>query len=417
MIGDSIAQGFVAGDPARNWPALLATQLDMDVLNQGIGGQVFLPGSTVGLADEASPAAVVVELGENYRYEPCQEMRITRDIRTSLFEVAEAWPEASTWTLTPLWHLDETHPTHRGSCFAAVPDLIRTAVAANPGMHLVEGSRLLQASPVLMADGYEHPNADGSETIAKRLAYIMRALEEPAETRRARAIELLTDGPREAFPILECARRGIGEVLVAKKGVCVLEVPRHGTFVWGTSRKAMREALDVFASRDLVCVLGTAPVHDVRRDLGLTEDAPCNMVIYEKQDRLEVDSSLDIRTLTPAYAELVASHYSHPEYLAPGELEDILARGLVLGGFEAGRLCAFIGEHPEGAIGMLEVFPELRRRGWATALESAKINEQLDRGLVPWGEVWPDNQASIALQEKLGLTVYPEKGMHFMSRP
>lgn len=417
VIGDSIAQGFVAGDPARNWPALLATQLDMDVLNQGIGGQVFLPGSTVGLADEASPAAVVVELGENYRYEPCQEMRITRDIRTSLFEVAEAWPEASTWTLTPLWHLDETHPTHRGSCFAAVPDLIRTAVAANPDMHLVEGSRLLQASPVLMADGYEHPNADGSETIAKRLAYIMRALEEPAETRRARAIELLTDGPREAFPILECARRGIGEVLVAKKGVCVLEVPRHGTFVWGTSRKAMREALDVFASRDLVCVLGTAPVHDVRRDLGLTEDAPCNMVIYEKQDRLEVDPSLDIRTLTPAYAELVASHYSHPEYLAPGELEDILARGLVLGGFEAGRLCAFIGEHPEGAIGMLEVFPELRRRGWATALESAKINEQLDRGLVPWGEVWPDNQASIALQEKLGLTVYPEKGMHFMSRP
>ena len=130
------------------------------------------------------------------------------------------------------------------------------------------------------------------------------------------------------------------------------------------------------------------------------------MVVYEKKARLEVDPTLDIRTLTPAYAELVASHYSHPEYLAPGELEVILARGLVLGGFEAGRLCAFIGEHPEGAIGMLEVFPEQRRRGWATALESAKINEQLDRGLVPWGEVWPDNQASIALQEKLGLTVY-----------
>ncbi|MCI6547148.1 MAG: SGNH/GDSL hydrolase family protein, partial [Coriobacteriaceae bacterium] len=133
VIGDSIAQGFVAGDPAHNWPARLATRLGMDVLNQGIGGQVFLPGSTVGLSDEASPAAVVVELGENYRYEPCQEMRISRDIRTSLFEVAEAWPEASAWVLTPLWHLDETHPTHRGSCFAAVPDLFRSAAAANPG--------------------------------------------------------------------------------------------------------------------------------------------------------------------------------------------------------------------------------------------------------------------------------------------
>jgi ribosomal protein S18 acetylase RimI-like enzyme len=377
---------------------------------------VFLPGSTVGLADEASPEVVVVELGENYRYEPCQEMRISRDIRTSLFEVAEAWPEASVWTLTPLWHSDETHSTHRGSCFAVVPDLIRGAVAANPGMHLVEGSRLLQASPVLMADGYEHPNAGGSKTIAERLAFIMDALSEPAETRRARAIELLSDGPREAFPILECARRGIGEVLVAEKGVCILEIPHHGTFVWGTAKKALREALDVFASRDFVCVLGSAPVHDVCRDLGLTEDVPCNMVIYEKGRHLDVDPTLDIRTLTPAYAELVAEHYSHPEYLAAGELEDILERGLVLGGFEAGRLCAFVGEHPEGAIGMLEVFPEQRRRGWATALESAKINEQLDRGLVPWGEVWPDNRASIALQEKLGLTVHPEKDMRFLSR-
>ncbi|MCI6548438.1 MAG: GNAT family N-acetyltransferase, partial [Coriobacteriaceae bacterium] len=365
---------------------------------------------------EASPAAVVVELGENYRYEPCQEMRISRDIRTSLVEVAEAWPEASIWTLTPLWHLDETHPTHRGSCFSAVPDLIRSAAAANPGMHLIEGSRLLQASPVLMADGYEHPNADGSATIAERLAYIMDALAEPAEARGARAIELLSGGPREAFPILECARRGIGEVLVAEKGVCVLDVPRHGTFVWGTSRKAAREALNAFSSRDLVCVLGSTPVHDACRDLGLTEDVSCNMVVYEKKGRLDVDPSLDIRTLTPAYADLVASHYSHPEYLATGELEDILARGLMLGGFEAGRLCAFIGEHPEGAISMLEVFPEQRRRGWATALESAKINEQLDRSLVPWGEVWPNNQASIALQKKLGLTVYPEKDMHFMSR-
>ena len=349
VIGDSIAQGFVAGDPARNWPALLATQLDMDVLNQGIGGQVFLPGSTVGLADAASPAAVVVELGENYRYEPCQEMRITRDIRTSLFEVAEAWPEASTWTLTPLWHLDETHPTHRGSCFAAVPDLIRTAVAANPGMHLVEGSRLLQASPVLMADGYEHPNADGSETIAKRLAYIMRALEEPAETRRARAIELLTDGPREAFPILECARRGIGEVLVAKKGVCVLEVPRHGTFVRGTSRKAMREALDVFASRRP----GVRPWHRPRPRRaprsGPYRGCPLQHG-HLREARPPRGGFLARHSHTHAGVCRASrpQHYSHPEYLAPGELEDILARGLVLGGFGCGTSLRLHRRAPRG---------------------------------------------------------------------
>lgn len=416
VIGDSIAQGFVAGDPALTWPVLLADKLGLDVVNQGVGGQVFLPGSTVGLNEAANPAQVVVELGENYRYEPCQMMRVSRDVKTSLFEIAEAFPEAPVWVMTPMWHSDERHPTNPKSCFSQIPDLIRSCVAANPQLRLIEGERLLAPSPVLMADGYEHPNAQGSAAIAERCAYVMETLAESAETRRQRAIELLSDGPDEAFPILESARRGAGEVYVAEKGVCVLSLPGHETFVWGTDRAATRAALDAFASRELVCVLGDEMVRDVKANLGLRHDEPCHLVVYESKELIKIKSSLDIRVLTPAYSDLVLSNYSHPEYLRDGELESLLERGLVLGGFEDGRLCAFIGEHSEGAIGMLEVFPEFRRRGWGLALEAAKIDQQLEAGLVPWGEVWPDNKASLALQKKLGMTVYPENSMHFLSR-
>ena len=64
---------------------------------------------------------------------------------------------------------------------------------------------------------------------------------------------------------------------------------------------------------------------------------------------------------------------------------------------------------------MLEVFPPYRRRGWARALEGAKINQHLSLGYVPWGQVWPDNVASLALQRSLGLTVLPADEMRFLS--
>ena len=44
-------------------------------------------------------------------------------------------------------------------------------------------------------------------------------------------------------------------------------------------------------------------------------------------------------------------------------------------------------------------------KGWGRALEASKINQSLDRGQTPWLEVFAGNEASLALQRKLGLTV------------
>ena len=119
--------------------------------------------------------------------------------------------------------------------------------------------------------------------------------------------------------------------------------------------------------------------------------------------------------LTAAYEGQILEHYAHPEYLEPGELARALEGGLVLGGFEDGRLCAFVGEHAEGSIGLLEVFEGSRRRGWGQALLAAKVAQQLDEGMVPWAEVWPENEASRSLMEKAGFSCAPADGMWFIS--
>ena len=113
----------------------------------------------------------------------------------------------------------------------------------------------------------------------------------------------------------------------------------------------------------------------------------------------------DIRVLDESYADAVLEHYSHPQYVNPDLLLAALGRGDFLGAFESDELVGFIGEHPEGAIGLLEVFEGHQGKGWGRALEASKINQSLDRGQTPWLEVFAGNEASLALQRKLGLTV------------
>ena len=74
--------------------------------------------------------------------------------------------------------------------------------------------------------------------------------------------------------------------------------------------------------------------------------------------------------------------------------------------FEDGKLAGFIGTHSEGSMGILEVFPEHRRKGYGMMLESYLIRWHLERGWTPFGHVIDGNEASVRLQQKAGM----EKG-------
>lgn len=173
-LGDSIVQGFVSGDPARSWPALLAARQDLDLVNQGVGGQVFQPGSLFGLAGYINPARIVVSFGENYRYEPCMARRVSLDIRGYLGEVHRLWPQVPVHVLTPLWHDEEASPSHGMSCFEHVADLIAAQVESFDNMTLLDGLELLEHDAALLADGCEHPNERGCRQIATRINTVMR---------------------------------------------------------------------------------------------------------------------------------------------------------------------------------------------------------------------------------------------------
>ena len=87
-----------------------------------------------------------------------------------------------------------------------------------------------------------------------------------------------------------------------------------------------------------------------------------------------------------------------------GELEKIVRRNGILLGYEQDRLVGFVGEHLEGSMGLLYIFPEYRHRGFGAALQTRQIAKTMENGFIPFGQVEKDNHASMELQKKLGMT-------------
>ena len=175
VLGDSISQGFIAGDPAWSWPAILARKTQRDLVNQALGGQVVQPGSLGGMRNVPTPDAIVVEFGANYRYEPCAHAVVERDIHRYLSEIDTLWHEVPTWVMTPIWHDEDAWPTHPRSCYWDVAQMLACTAEAYEQMRLVDGLALMDADAALMADGFEHPNRAGAAQIAERLLEMMHA--------------------------------------------------------------------------------------------------------------------------------------------------------------------------------------------------------------------------------------------------
>ena len=243
--------------------------------------------------------------------------------------------------------------------------------------------------------------------LARRLAFVVDATVDDEATRRERALAVVRGVGDEALPVADALSRGVGDVHLADEGAVIVDVPDGVRLIWARDRSLLGRALECLGTAPVSCVCGGRPMAREAARAVRGKVRACELVVWRSQEPPESDAARDLRTLTPAYAGAVLERYSHPEYLRPGELEALLAAGRVIGGFEDGRLVGFVGEHPHGAMGMLEVVEGARRRGWGRALAAAKVRQLLGEGRLPWAEVWPDNRASLALERAMGFEVRP----------
>ena len=109
----------------------------------------------------------------------------------------------------------------------------------------------------------------------------------------------------------------------------------------------------------------------------------------------------DIRPLTQEHAALAASVYHDGD---GAYIRNRIEHGALFGVFESDALAGFAGFHDDGSMGMLEILPPFRRRGYAAQLEAFLIAAALKEGRTPYCHVVDGNEASLHLQWKMGLT-------------
>ena len=158
----------------------------------------------------------------------------------------------------------------------------------------------------------------------------------------------------------------------------------------------------------VLCIHGTEAIGYAKEKCGLTGNTLYFQYVYEGSAE-EISKHMvclegcDLEVRHPgeeSFAQVVQNYDLIPEYDLRKDFED----PSFLGGFTEGEFACFIGLHREGAMGLLRVFPQFRRRGYAEKIYSTLIYNQLKRGAIPYCHVDVTNDASIHIQNKLGFT-------------
>ncbi len=147
----------------------------------------------------------------------------------------------------------------------------------------------------------------------------------------------------------------------------------------------------------------------------LVPQITCHQAVYQKTEEIPyaLPEDYSIRTLDASHLPFVYAHYDVVHDL--DYLGWRIENGMY-GVFYRDEIAGFIGTHGEGSMGMLEILPAHRRRGLAFCLEAHLINRLLEEGRTPYCQIEIHNDASLALQHRLGLTV-SDRELTWMKRP
>ena len=159
-----------------------------------------------------------------------------------------------------------------------------------------------------------------------------------------------------------------------------------------------------------LCVFDPMLASFAKKRYAFSTHMTCFQAVYPFRTPPPLSRKLRIRPASPQDLETVAAHYHH---VSTNELaQNICLRNLFLG-YRDDTMVGFVGQHLEGAIGLLEVLPKHRGQGYGRELEGFMIARMLEDGYLPFCQVEEENEASLGLQRSLGMRLADGK-MYFV---
>jgi GNAT superfamily N-acetyltransferase len=220
---------------------------------------------------------------------------------------------------------------------------------------------------------------------------------------KSRAIEYLNKDTLLYMGMIEPINRNTAKVLYASTDGVLLKEQDSGAYMLAVENYEKGvQLIDSLTECKLLVLHQKYMVDYAKNKFDLNRTQYCFQAVYTSKDSIEIEQNLHIKKLEVNQLEVISEHY---KMLAKNDVEKLLKEGKLYGGYKAGNLVGFVGNHFEGSIGLLEVFPKYRKLGYGSALESFMINNNLKEGFTPFVQILEDNIKSIALQKKLGLQV------------
>lgn len=206
----------------------------------------------------------------------------------------------------------------------------------------------------------------------------------------------------EYLGLARVCKRGTGEILADQAHALLIRDTVSGAYLLACEDNTAGLALlDRFVDSNCrLLMVSNAELGLIAFEkYGFAEKLVCYQVAYYGE-KPSIDPAFSIRTAEKAdYPMLLESYH----LVSPEKLFRLVRQKSILLGYSDGHLVGFIGEHLEGSMGLLYVFPEYRRKGFGTALQTALIAKTMEKGDLPFGQVETSNQRSLNLQKKLGM--------------
>lgn len=220
---------------------------------------------------------------------------------------------------------------------------------------------------------------------------------------KERLIGLLSRRKRENIHLMELLRRGNGEIIYTGEDGVLLHDRESGAYAMtAEDAEAEQRLLRLVPKQAFLFVTAwEETAHAIEQRFGLTIQHHCYQASYTRREPLPVRHR-DIRLLDMEALPYLLERYPHGD---EDYMRGRLCQKVMFGLFVENEPAGFIGQHDDGSMGLLFVEPKFRGMGAAFSLEAFFINRTKAMGHIPYCHVDTDNEASLRLQERLGMNL------------
>jgi len=114
------------------------------------------------------------------------------------------------------------------------------------------------------------------------------------------------------------------------------------------------------------------------------------------------ENAYTIQKADQASLSFICANYSNTNLATAEYIGSRIQEGMLIV-CDHKKAVGFIGTHNSGSIGILEVLEAYRRKGIGELLTKTMLNERIKTGMLAFAEVYPDNEKSLSLANKLHL--------------